>query len=205
MRIRIRPYTLALKARNAWYNMHQRCKDTKHKNFHNYGGRGIKVCKRWAIFENFLKDMGLPKNGKLFLDRVDNSKGYTPSNCQWRSMKQQKWNRRRINFVEYKGKKYPISVLSKKLGFKKNTLASRLDYGWSIQDAIKRQKYSKIQGVTKINFNGKKLTIKEWSKFLKINLNTLQARLYKNWPLHLALTDKKFKSYKITCNFIKNK
>lgn len=30
-----------------WVSMRDRCKRKKHDAYHNYGGRGIKVCKEW--------------------------------------------------------------------------------------------------------------------------------------------------------------
>src|SRR4051812_28604585 len=35
-----------------WSSMHQRCRDVKNKDYFRYGGRGIKVCKRWRSFPN---------------------------------------------------------------------------------------------------------------------------------------------------------
>jgi hypothetical protein len=60
----------------------QRCYNEKHPRFHDWGGRGIKVCKRWHHFENFITDMGDPPTGKE-IDRRDNDKGYSKRNCRW--------------------------------------------------------------------------------------------------------------------------
>lgn len=72
-----------------------RCKNTKLREYKYYGGRGIKVCKRWQKFENFLADMGHPPPG-LSLDRINNNRGYYPSNCRWATATQQQQNRRRL-------------------------------------------------------------------------------------------------------------
>jgi len=65
-----------------WVTMIQRCTNPNNKKYKNYGGRGIKVCKHWRKFENFLKDMGLPPTHKHQIDRINNDKGYRKSNCR---------------------------------------------------------------------------------------------------------------------------
>lgn len=75
-----------------WSAMRDRCSNPSRRSFKHYGGRGIRVCDRWQSFDNFLADMG-PSNG-LTLDRVDNSRGYSPDNCRWADMKTQARNKR---------------------------------------------------------------------------------------------------------------
>jgi hypothetical protein len=74
----------------AWAGMLARCRDPKNQ---YYGGRGIKVCKHWFRFENFLSDMGLrPRNH--FLDRINVNGNYKPSNCRWGTLKEHQQNKR---------------------------------------------------------------------------------------------------------------
>lgn len=61
--------------------------------YRNYGGRGIKVCRRWRTFTNFLADMGERPVG-LSLERKRVNGNYTPSNCHWADRKRQARNRR---------------------------------------------------------------------------------------------------------------
>lgn len=78
-----------------WQAMTQRCTNPKNKDYQNYGGRGIAVCTRWRIFDNFLADMGLRPFSKLMLERLDNDRGYFKANCKWATRSEQMLNRRR--------------------------------------------------------------------------------------------------------------
>jgi len=65
-----------------WAGLIQRCTNPKRKEWKDYGGRGIKVCKRWLKFENFLEDMGIrPKECEI--DRIENDSDYFMLNCRW--------------------------------------------------------------------------------------------------------------------------
>ena len=79
----------------AWHQMRYRCLNPKSRAWKNYGGRGIKVCKRWEKYEKFLADMGRRPSPDHSLDRINNDRDYKPSNCRWATMKQQSNNRRK--------------------------------------------------------------------------------------------------------------
>lgn len=80
----------------AWLGMKQRCYYTKHRAYAYYGGRGIRVCKRWLhSFEKFLADVGPRPSSRHSLDRYPNQNGnYQPSNVRWATKKQQQNNMR---------------------------------------------------------------------------------------------------------------
>ena len=79
----------------AWDSMLQRCYNRRHRAWKNYGGRSIRVCERWLIFENFAADMG-PHPGKGWsLDRYpDNDGNYELNNCRWATKSMQRRNQR---------------------------------------------------------------------------------------------------------------
>jgi hypothetical protein len=77
----------------SWAGMKSRCLNPKDSRYKDYGGRGIKVCKEWHDFRNFLKDMGLRPKGHT-LDRIDVNGNYEPSNCRWATLEMQAANKR---------------------------------------------------------------------------------------------------------------
>lgn len=81
----------------SWCAMRTRCTNPNQLGWKNYGGRGIKVCKRWSGksgFDNFIADMG-PRPVGTTLDRYPNGDGnYEPGNCRWATNSQQANNRR---------------------------------------------------------------------------------------------------------------
>ena len=89
-----------------YHNMKQRCNNPKHPRYDFYGNKGITVCDEWNSFEYFLewsKNSGY--RDFLTLDRIDNSKGYEPSNCRWTTYSIQNINQelRKDNTSGYKG------------------------------------------------------------------------------------------------------
>jgi len=78
----------------SWSAMRTRCNNPNSIHFKDYGGRGIKVCARWASFEKFLNDMGPRPRGRT-LDRKNVNGNYERRNCRWATSKTQAQNKRR--------------------------------------------------------------------------------------------------------------
>ena len=121
----------------SWYNMIQRCINPKNKDYPNYGGRGIIVCKRWMKFENFLEDMGEHPGKGYSIDRIDNDGNYCKENCRWANIKQQSRNKRNSIFITYKNKTQLLIEWAEEFNINYSTLCSRIFMrGWSIEKAL---------------------------------------------------------------------
>jgi len=126
-----------------WNSIIQRCTNINHKNYKDYGGRGIMVCKRWLNKKNgfihFLEDMGEPPTNKYQIDRINNNKlknGYSPKNCRWVTSKINNRNRRNNKTYFWEGEWRCLSELAEKSHIKYTTLRQRLSMGWSIERAL---------------------------------------------------------------------
>lgn len=109
----------------AWHSMRARCEpDAKARAY--YADRGITVCERWQTFANFLADVG-PRPGKGFsLDRIDNDRGYEPSNCRWATGIEQATNRRSTRLITYGNETMSVTAWSRHLGVTAATLSARV-------------------------------------------------------------------------------
>jgi len=129
---------------STWTGMLQRCFDKKSKNYKNYGGRGISVCDEWVkSFSKFYEDMG-PKPQGFSLDRINNDKGYSKSNCKWSSRKEQARNNRLNVLITYNGETNCIKYFCEKYGINQFTAYTRYKKGVAIANLFnKKRTYSK--------------------------------------------------------------
>lgn len=141
-----------------WYSMRKRCRNKNSSDYKYYGGRGIKVDKNWENFDSFYKDMGKCPEG-FSLDRIDNNKNYSKSNCRWVSHTKQMNNKSSNRMLTFKGKTQSMSEWSKETGLNYNLIRSRLRYGWTIKDTLTLK--STFNGVPVIQFTLNDLKIKK--------------------------------------------
>lgn len=120
-----------------WSGMMRRCYVKADEAYRNYGGRGIRVCKRWHDPAKFIQDIGEKPTKAHSLDRKDNNKGYSPSNWRWATRSQQTQNTRVSRFVTYKGKRLLLKEWAQLYGINEGTLRTRIDeLQWPLEKAF---------------------------------------------------------------------
>ena len=85
------------------------------------------LCKDWFVFEKF-RDWALANGYRdnLTIDRIDNSKGYSPENCRWADRIQQARNTSRNIHIVVNGVHYnTITEYANAIGAKARTIYSR--------------------------------------------------------------------------------
>ena len=118
--------------------MRSRCYNENIPGYGLWGGRGIRVCDEWRIFQNFMN--WAESNGysdDLTLDRVNNDGDYTPENCRWVTMKEQSLNRRSNAYLTYNGVTKHLSEWDSDIGASKSgRVRARLNAGWTVERAV---------------------------------------------------------------------
>ena len=91
--------------RKNWCGIIQRCYNPNHPEYHRYGGRGIRICDEWRnSSKNFIEwafSNGFEKG--LTIDRIDNDKGYEPSNCRYITRSENAKNTCRSHYITISG------------------------------------------------------------------------------------------------------
>lgn len=133
-----------------YHGIVQRCYNPKSDAYHNYGGRGITICKEWYDPKwksiRGVSSPGCKKfiewalksgyNPMLTLDRVNTNKPYSPDNCRWADNKMQSNNRRNTRvIITPTGERIPLAYFAEQYSVDIEALAIRIRCGWSI-DAL---------------------------------------------------------------------
>lgn len=176
---------------NVWRNMKKRCFLKTNEGYKDYGGRGITVCDRWLVFDNFKEDMYeeylkhlKEYNKDTSIDRINVNGNYEPSNCRWATMEVQSNNKRNNVILEYNEEKHTVAQWARILNMSQETLYTRIfTQNMSIEDAF----FSKNQKKIKYEINGESHTFQEWSKISNIKYNTIMKRHEKGWGVERAV------------------
>jgi len=124
------------KTYTVWDAMIQRCNNSNHPSYKNYGGRGIRVCEAWLKFENFLKDMG-ESSDKMSIDRINNNGDYCKENCKWSTKKEQERNKRNNKRITINNDTKLLIEWCEQFNLNANTVRSRIyTYKWTPEEAL---------------------------------------------------------------------
>jgi hypothetical protein len=132
-----------------------RCNHPNSKYYKYYGGRGIKVCKRWqgpTGFKHFVADMGIRPEGYT-IERVNNNRGYSPKNCIWATLSTQSLNKRlaSVNTSGYVGVHWykAVNMWSAYIDHKRKR--KHLGYFHNLHDAIEARRLAEEERRSRVN------------------------------------------------------
>jgi len=82
-----------------WLSMTQRCTNPNHKQYKDWGERGITICEEFKDFHKYCLYVesleGFNLKIKQTIDRIDNNKGYEIGNLRWTDYSIQLINQRK--------------------------------------------------------------------------------------------------------------
>ena len=129
-----------------WAQMLNRCNSPTARGYQRYGGRGIRVCKRWS--ESFLEcvaDSGPRPSNRDTLDRYPNNDGnYEPGNVRWATPAEQSRNKRSNHLITFNGKTLCLTDWANEIGTTINVLRTRITLGWSVEKMLTTPVKAKI-------------------------------------------------------------
>lgn len=113
------------------YNaMIQRCYNPKCVGYKSYGKKGIYVCDEWkndfSSFQQWAYSNGY--QSPLSIDRIDNAKGYEPSNCRWIPFAEQSRNKTNNVNLTHNNETHIMSEWCELLNFPYSLAKSRSKY-----------------------------------------------------------------------------
>lgn len=114
-----------------WLGIKSRCTRPKHKDYKNWGGRGITVCPEWnSSFETFLRDMGERPSPAHSIDRLETDDGYRPGNCRWATTLEQGEHRRTNRAVTVDGQAFhSVTAACRHFGVAQSVANMRIQAG----------------------------------------------------------------------------
>lgn len=120
-----------------WSRMKARCYDPNSPSWDHYGGRGIKLCKKWEFdFAAFLADVGHRPAPGYSIERINNDGDYEPGNVRWATAKEQANNRSTTVLLTFNGKTQTTTQWCDELGIPYQRLMQRIKRGWSAESAL---------------------------------------------------------------------
>lgn len=124
-----------------WKGIILRCTNSHHHSYEHYGAKGITVCEEWKRFETFLEwSIVNGYDDTLSIDRIDNSKGYYPSNCRWATAITQANNTSRNHYLTFRGETHTLIEWSRITGISYSTLRNRINsLKWDVERALTRK------------------------------------------------------------------
>lgn len=158
---------------SVWRGMKNRCDNTKSPSYPYYGGRGIRVCPSWYVFDNFYQwalDSGYiyqrtslhDNKNKWSLDRINVNGNYCPENCRWTDSVTQGRNQRASKYLKINGRFYSLDDASEQLCVPKDYIINGIRQGKDFCDLVNTYQ-GRYQPVT---FNITKNEEQEIRKFL---------------------------------------
>ena len=173
-----------------------RCENPRNRQFADYGGRGIRICKGLRQFETFSRLMLPRPSDSHSVDRVNNNGHYScgkchecvangwPMNLRWATRSEQANNTRVTTRLTLGEITQSVTAWSRELGLSKSTIKARLRGGWTVAEALLTPRINPAQPV---KYDGRQKTPSGWAREVGLSRAAVYQRLNKGWSLDETL------------------
>ena len=124
---------------NIWRGIKKRCYDKKNKSFKYYGAKNITISPIWKdnfkSFYDWAMDNGYQED--LTIDRIDNNGNYEPSNCRWKTSKEQANNRTTCRYLTYNGETHTVTEWAEITNIPRHRIYCRLNANKPLNEVFK--------------------------------------------------------------------
>ena len=180
-------------------NIKQRCYNPKILSYKDYGAKGVSVCdewnntervgkstKGWLAFKKWALENGYQEH--LSIDRINNTKGYSPENCRWVTQKEQQNNKSNSHLITYKGKTKTLAQWCDELELNYRRTQIRLNtYHWSVKRAFEIKYDTRLKMVT---YKDRTQSLIEWCRELNLDYVKTWKRINKcKWAVERAFNE----------------
>lgn len=101
----------------------------------------------FETLSGFLFHMGRRPSKDASIHRKDNSKGYSPDNCEWADKTTQSRERTNTVYLTCDDKTLPLTEWAERLGVSARTLRARKVQGWKDEEVIHGRKAGAFMSV----------------------------------------------------------
>ena len=168
-----------------WTGVKSRCNNPNHKQYKDYGGRGIKVCEEWdknfISFRDFMLSIGYDEAlpiGEQTIERINVNGNYEPSNCKLITKREQNFNKRCNHKVTYKGVTKTLVEFAEEYNLDVENLYNRINnYGYTIEEAIEKPvRKCRHKNAPTYEVNGEAHTMTEWAEIFGMTRGQLKSK-----------------------------
>lgn len=179
-----------------FHGMKARCYNPNTESYYLYGQRGITICDEWlndfGAFFTWAINSGY--DDTLSIDRIDNSKGYSPDNCRWATPKEQTDNRSICKPLTAFGETKLVRDWARddRCIVSGTTLTYRLRDGMGLVEAMTTRAFRRHGNGKNARHAafGDSMALIEWvdDDRCRVNYNTLRYRVSAGWDIERAIS-----------------
>lgn len=132
----------------SFYNIIKRCYHLDNVAYHDYGGRGVKICDEWLNNPISFVEWGIKNGWKKGLHLDKDKKAielgipatiYSPDMCQFLTVKENGSYKRNNRLITFNGMTKTLANWAEYTGINSSTINQRLKKGWSLEKVFTKK------------------------------------------------------------------